>query len=496
MDCCGNGSTRRQALLWAGLAAAAPLGTALALEPAAAADSADLLVRDLEVVTVTDTGVVITWFSGSASAVDRYGQPLPAGADTELLLGVPDPSTGLPVSGTLKSVFYDATPTAYHYAEVTGLDPGRPYAFVARSGGVAAVPSSLQFPVGVGGSQDIPGVFTTLATPPGSYLFTVALCNDLHMGEGTSGIIFNGWPPSFQQDPGLPPYPEVMLEALLGDLGAADRGAHGLLVAGDLTGDGLPAESARVKQLLDGWGTFNTDYFVARGNHDRPRVGADYAGCTVVPGATDHHDCWGDAFGLRRQELAVHELGGLRIVALDTTSLDIAGGMMEASQLHDLRRVLRVDRDQPTILFGHHPVTYESAVTTAAGPGFDLDRPSAVELQKLYADSPGVFLHHSGHTHRNKRTFFVDDNQAPVRQTEFLEVAATKEYPGGYSLVRIHEGGYMVSFYKTRTPLAQAWSHRTRGEYYGIYPNCMLGTIADRNHTVVRDLSGLTKLTS
>jgi Icc protein len=51
----------------------------------------------------------------------------------------------------------------------------------------------------------------------------------------------------------------------------------------------------------------------------------------------------------------------------------------------------------------------------------------------------------------------------------------------------------MVSFYKTRTPLAQAWSHRTRGEYYGIYPNCMLGTIADRNHTVLRDLSGLSK---
>jgi len=493
MHCCGNGSTRRQALLWGSLLAAAPL--ALERAATAGADAADLLVRDVEVVTVTDTSVVITWFTGSAGAVDRYGQPLPTGADTELLLGVPDPSTGQPVPGTLKTAFFDATPTAYHYAEVTGLEPGRPYAFVARSAGIVASQTSLQFPVGVGGSQDIPGVFSTLTTPPGTHLFSVALCNDLHMGEGTSGIVFNGWPPSFQQDPGLPPYPEVMLEALLGDLNAADRGAQALLVAGDLTGDGRPAESARVKQLLDGWGAFDKDYFVARGNHDRPRVGADWAGCTVVPGATDHRDCWGDAFGLRRQQLGVHEVGGLRIIALDTTSLDVAGGMMEAAQLHDLRRELRQEADRPTILFGHHPVTYESAVTTAAGPGFDLDRPSAVELQKLYTASRGVFLHHSGHTHRNKRTFFVDENQSPLHSTEFLEVAATKEYPGGYSLVKIYSGGYTVSFYKTRTPLAQAWSHRTRGEYYGIYPHSMLGTVADRNHTVVRDLSGLGKLT-
>jgi 3',5'-cyclic AMP phosphodiesterase CpdA len=489
MECCGTGPTRRQALLWSSLLAAAPFAA-----QEAAADTADLTVRDVEVVTVTDTSVVITWFSGSASAVDRYGQPQPAAADTELLLGVPDPNTGQPVPGTLKTVLFDATPTAYHYAEATGLEPGRPYAFVARSAGIVATQTSLQFPVGVGGSQDIPGTFITLPTPPGTYLFSVALSNDLHIGESTSGIIFNGWPSSFQQDPGLPPYPEAMLQALLGDLGAADRGANALLVAGDLTGDGLPDESARARELLDGWGTLDRNYFVARGNHDRPRVGSAYAGCTVVPGATDHHDCWGDAFGLRRQQLAAHQIGGLRVIALDTTSLDAAGGTMEASQLHDLRRALQEDPDRPTILFGHHPVTYESAVTTAAGPGFDLDRPSAVRLQKFYGDAPGVFLHHSGHTHRNKRTFFVDEDQNPLQQTEFLEVAATKEYPGGYSLLRVYSGGYMVSFYKTRTPLAQAWSHRTRGEYYGIYPHSMLGTIGDRNHTVARDLSGLTKL--
>jgi 3',5'-cyclic-AMP phosphodiesterase len=105
-----------------------------------------------------------------------------------------------------------------------------------------------------------------------------------------------------------------------------------------------------------------------------------------------------------------------------------------------------------------------------------------------------VFFHHSGHTHRNKRTFLLDGTQSPVQSVEFLEVGATKEYPGGYSLLRLYTGGYMVSYYKNRTDLARAWSQRSRHEYYTLYPHYMLGTIADRNHSVGVDLSGLRPL--
>ncbi len=480
MDCCPP--SRRQALLWAGLAAT-PLA-ASALEPGAAVADVPaqaLLVTDLEVVTVTDTSAVITWFTGSPTRTDRYGAPAPVPADTELLLGDP----GRP--GSLRTVLHEPGPTAFHYAEVHGLEPGRTYAYQARSAGRVAHQSTLQFP-GSGGSMDAPGVFTTLTPPPGRYLFTIALCNDLHVGEETSGVITGGWPPSFQQDPGLPPYPEVMLGALLEDLRAADRGADVLLVAGDLTSEAKPQDAARVRQLLDGWGSLGTDYLVARGNHDRPHVGAEYAGCRAVAGSQDHHDCWGDAFGYRRQTLSEHEMGGLRIIGLDTTTLDAAGGTLDDGQLSDLAHRLRHDRDRPTLVFGHHPVTYESAVTTAAGPAFDLDQGKARQLEALYRRTPGVFLHHAGHTHRNKRTFMAES-----RAVEFLEVAAAKEYPGGYTLVRLYTGGYLVSFHKTRSDLARRWSQRTRGEYFGVWPHYTLGTIADRNHTVVRDLSGLSR---
>jgi 3',5'-cyclic AMP phosphodiesterase CpdA len=149
-----------------------------------------------------------------------------------------------------------------------------------------------------------------------------------------------------------------MLDATLGDLRKPDRGADRLLVAGDLTGDGLTTEATQVKQMLDGWGKLGTDYFVARGNHDRSRAGSAYAACTVVPNTSPvHYDCWGDTFLYPLQALQSYEVGGLRIFGLDTTTLDAAGGAMSAAQLSDLRAELRRDPHRPTLLFGHHPVT-------------------------------------------------------------------------------------------------------------------------------------------
>jgi 3',5'-cyclic-AMP phosphodiesterase len=493
MDCCRP--SRRQALLWGSLAASAPLVAAGASATPAAAAANDMLVVDLEVATVTDTSVIITWFTGSSTATDQYGFPEPVQSDTELQIGLVDPTTLTVVPGSLKTVLQDPTPTAYHYAEVSGLTPGTFYAYVALSGGQQAQQTSMQFPVGVGGSLDYAGTFTTLTTPPGQYLFTLALSNDLHMGEGESGIIEDNWPPAFEQDPGLPPYPVVMLSATLGDLRQPDRGADRLLVAGDLTSSAETSQATQVKQVLDGWGTLEQDYFVTRGNHDRSMVGSAYDSCTVVPNTNPvHYDCWGDVFPYPLQHLQTYEIGGLRIIGLDTTMLDAAGGTMNAEQLGVLEHELRRNRDQPTLLFGHHPITYESAATTEAGPSFDIDRPTAIALQQMYTRTPGIFFHHSGHTHRNKRTFLLDDTQSPIESIEFLEVGATKEYPGGYSLLRLYTGGYMVSYYKNRTPLALAWEQRSRHEYYSLYPHYMLGTIADRNHTVVRDLSGLTPL--
>ncbi len=463
MSCCGP--SRRTVLGAIGLAAMLPmLNTGRG-----GAQANPLFATDLEVVTITDTSVIFTWTTCSP---DAAGRPLPADADAEVLLG---PADGL---GPLVEVYYDAAPTPYHYAEIGGLEPGRAYRFEARSRGVRATPA-LNLVAGAPGTPESTGEFTTLTPPPGRLLHTIALSNDVHYGETISGIIADGLPPGFSQD--VPPYPEVMLAALLDD--ARARGAERLLVAGDLTAEATPEQSRAVRARLDSWGVLGRDYLVARGNHDRPHIGADYAGCPVYAG--DHRDCWGEQF-LPRQELTEHTLGELRIIGLDTSQLDGSGGSIERPQLDRLGEILRADPDRPTLVFGHHPVTAESGLTNIAGPAFVLDGPTSAELQGMYERAPGVFLQHSGHTHRNRRTR-PDANCA----VEFLEVAAVKEYPGGYSLLRVYEGGYLVNFYKTRSPGARLWSTTTRGEYYGFYPDYTLGTCADRNHAVARDFSGL-----
>ncbi|WP_305779298.1 metallophosphoesterase [Nocardia nova] len=468
MTCCGP--NRRRLLAALAAAAAAPL----VLPGSARAQADSLRAIDLEVVTITDTSAIITW---TTLGVDASGTPVPVDAGTEIRLAPAD-STG--PARTVAVAGADRTP--YHYAQIDGLEPGRRYRFEAWSDGVRAVPAP-ELVTHLPDAPECTGEFTTLVAPPGRLLRTLALCNDVHIGEETSGIIAAGLPPGVRQEPGLPPYPEVMLGALLDDLRLPDRGADHLILAGDLTAEATPEQTRTVRNRLDAWGIEGRDWFAARGNHDRPHTGADYAACPTV--TADHHDCWGESF-LPPEQFSEHRLGGLRLIGLDTTELDGSGGSIGPGQFDRLRESLNRDPDRPTVVFGHHPVTAESGLTNLAGPNFVLNRSDALTLQQLYQATPGVFFHHAGHTHRNRRT----RPDIPLR-VEFLEVGAVKEYPGGYTLLRLYEGGYMVNFYKTRTADARRWSTRSRAEYLGLMPEYTLGSTADRNHVVLGDLSGL-----
>jgi 3',5'-cyclic-AMP phosphodiesterase len=515
-DCCGL--SRRQLLQLASAGAAVGLVPPLMRAPSAGAsaagtDGSGLYVQDLELVTVTDTSFVLTWYTADAATpqipYDPAQEPAPVATDGIVLYGT-DPAR-------LDHVAVEpGGDTAYHYVEVTGLRPGVTYYYQALSAGVTATarlvpelsfpPGGLVIPADPTSTQleailgellasgvvlsASPGQVSTLVPPPGRLLFTIALSNDLHTGETESGLAISDFPPPFTQAPGLPPYPVVMARSMTYD--AAARGADVLIVAGDLSSAALPQELTDSKSLLDRFGTLTLsgrlqpgEYVVARGNHDQPKTGAAYASCAPV-GTTGYYDCLPAVYDLPQGTLTTTEVGGMRLIGLDTTTLDTPGGAIEPSEFAALRDVLAERPDQPTLVFGHHPVTDQSAVTTIAGPSFDLDRADAASLEELYAATPGVFFHHSGHTHRNLRT------SSPVAAgVEFLEVAATKEYPGGFALLRVYEGGYMVSFYKSSGDLARQWSQVSSGEYLGLYPAYTLGSVADRNHVVARDFSSL-----
>ncbi|HEY1705805.1 MAG TPA: metallophosphoesterase family protein [Trebonia sp.] len=498
----------------AGTGTSAP-GTATGTDGSGLAVSAGLYAQDLELVTVTDTSFVLTWYTASAPepAVPYVPaqEPAPLAADGVVRYGTsPDQLD--------REIRESGSGTAYHYVEVTGLRPGTAYYYQAYSGGVA-VPArtypELTFPAdgltipsdptdaqlqailaqllssGVTLSAS-PGALTTLVPPHGEHLFTIALSNDVHTGETVSGLAISDFPPGFSQAAGLPPYPVVMAESMTAD--AARRGADALIVAGDLTAANLPGQLADSRKLLDRFGRLTLSgelgpgsYVVARGNHDQPQNGSAYSSCTAA-GTTGYYDCLPAVYDLPQGKLTATEIGGLRLVGLDTTTLDTPGGAISDDEFADLERVLREHPEQPTLVFGHHPVTDESAVTTIAGPAFDLDRSDAARLEALYAATPGVFFHHAGHTHRNLRT-----TSPAASGVDFLEVAATKEYPGGFALLKVYEGGYMVNFYKSSGALARQWSQTSSGEYLGLYPSYTLGALTDRNHVASRDFSALTR---
>jgi hypothetical protein len=469
MICC-RPSRRELLRLGATVAGASAIPVPIAGERARAAG--DVRPVNLELVTLTESSAVLTWYTGEAGTNDGLGRMRPA------------PTTGEVVYGTnprrLDRAAHGPANTPYHYVELTGLEPGRTYFYRARSAGRNAgatpVPGAAGRPLG-GGTF----AFTTPQPPPGRFLFSAALCNDLHLGETVAGLVAGLPIPGIRQVPGRPPYPETMARALVAD--ARARGATYLFAAGDVSSEAVPADLRTARELLDGFGAYRIDYFVTRGNHDR----APYTTCRA--GRWQGDDCFRDEFFDGRTYFS-RDLRGLHVVGLDTYDKPGDGG--DAGGLSDEQMSwflgdLKAHRDQPTLVFGHHPLLTPGDPMAVKG-GTTLAAAQARTIMGAYEKAPGVFLHHAGHTHRNRRTVLPGG-----RHVTQQEVGAVKEYPGGFTLLRIHSGGYALNFYKTRADLAREWSERSRQELDGWWPQLSFGpSAADRNSVVARDLSGIT----
>lgn len=446
----------------------------------------DVSPANLELVTLTEDRAIITWYTGYTGSDDNLGRMQPAPSDGEVHWGT-DPNRLDRIAGGLTS------DTPYHYVELVGLEPGRTYYYQALSNGKPAPPTTFTIiPGNAVGTSDVglttggPYSFTTPLPPPGSFLFSIVLCNDFHMGETTAGLVGGTPITGIQQMAGRPPYPEVMLESLVED--ATNLGAHFMLAAGDITAEAVPVDLSRAGELLARFGEYRNDYFVTRGNHDRAHDGEAWASCRV--GEWQGNDCFHDHFFPDAEPTYFsREMLGLRVIGIDTYDKPGRGndaGALSPDQFTWFRDLVAAETDQPTVVFGHHPLVVQgSPFPTSGSNALDVDQ--AATIFGDYATNPGVFLHHAGHTHRNKHTI------SPLAPgVTHQEVAAGKEYPGGFSLLRLHTGGFALNFYKSRSNLAREWSERSRMEILGLWPQFSLGSrVADRNTVVARDLSGL-----
>ncbi len=355
--------TRRDFLRWSGVAAASPLFARSAILSGVGLTPAhrdDISPVNLELVTLTEDRAIITWYTGYTGTDDGLGRMKPAPAGGEVHWGT-HPTRLHRVAGHRRE-------TPYHYVELRGLEPGRTYYYQARSNGKPVPPTPFTIIAGNSvGTSDFglttggPYSFTVPMPPPGRFLFSMVLCNDTHMGETKAGLV-GGLPfVGIQQEPGLPPYPEVMLEALVHDASALD--ASFLLAAGDISAEAVPVDLSKAGELLARFGKYRRDYFVTRGNHDRAHTGDAYAACRA--GQWQGNDCFHDHFFPGDQPTYfTREMHGLRVIGIDTYDKPGGGGdagALSPDQFAWFREQLAQDRHQPTIVFGHHPLIVQNS---------------------------------------------------------------------------------------------------------------------------------------
>ncbi|WP_370324353.1 fibronectin type III domain-containing protein [Euzebya sp.] len=522
--------TRRQALAYAGLVGAtvaaptagwgrAPARAAVRSGPGLAgfSQAGTAVPMHLELVTVTDTTATLTWYTGDPTDLDPYGRPAPVAAPGRVLLGTsPAPSSWEEVAA------HDPTP--YHHVELTGLTPGTRYWFRAESAGVPALattfdPADLHPLRLLVTGEDLSGLdlsnlgtFTTLVPPPGAEVLRVAWFNDMHFGELISGIVTgdlpdpvfpDGFPAGLRVDPDNP-YWRITGNAAIAE--AIGRGAGFLMVNGDLTNEAEPAALEEVRASLDAFGTLGScrrtaagdflvsagdppAYWVTRGNHDRAHQGEGYGSGTPVEGFEGFRDTFHATFAdswapgsatSRFTVVADSPTTRWRFVGLDSSTDPTNTGTLPTEQLEFLEASL-VAADEPAFVLVHHPAGEENQLVglPPAIAGVSDVEGSAAFREILAGAGESVVGVYQGHTHRTNAT------RSPLSTgpLPFYEGASTKEYPAGYSMLRLFEGGYMVNFHTCADPEARAWAEQSRAEYYGGYPYYTLGSLQDRNWT-------------
>jgi Icc protein len=320
----------------------------------------------------------------------------------------------------------------YHYARLTGLEPGAEYALHVD---------------GVEPSPLLPARFATLERPRGRLLATVATVNDVHFGETECGLL--GTPeelgPVFHSAPGDDPYPEVMNDGAIDAITRLD--ADAVVVKGDLTDKGTEDE---YDAFLRSYRRLGDRMHHVRGNHD--------AMITETIAATG--------------PFAV-ALDGVTLAVLDTVRPGTDRGRISRAQLDWLDDVAR-DATDPVLVFGHHhPWDPSSHERNDAYFGINPDDSEA--LCALIDRRPAIAGYFAGHTHRTRVRRFAQARNVPV-----VEIACVKDYPGAWAEYRVYEGGYSQLTRRIDAPAALAWTEKTRGMFAGLYRDYALGSLADR----------------
>lgn len=378
-------------------------------------------IKDAEIVTVTDESFVLTWAS-SRPCVGRISY----GIDQK----------------SLAQTAAEEFETRFHYVEVNGLRPGTRYFYRLECGERKGHRTKLS-----------PGRLTTLTPPAGRHLFTFALMSDLHVMEDVAGLFVLpvSWLPplskGFTWRYPLHNYWQFTGEAAVDQINRSD--AELVIVLGDLSSWFTEPEFLAAKVILD---RLQAPYYVLRGNHDRVE---NYP-----------EDYFLKVFGLEKGWYSFDHQG-FHFVCLDDNRLSDGWQAFPEEEFQWLEQDLQSHRQLPTFVFVHRPM---------AAAYMDVNPQIRTRFLTILGSHPQVVGVFNGHSHRAKLTVTPETGTVP-----HIEVPPTKEYPSGYALVRVFEGGWQYNFFKTQCADCREWNNLTRDEYFGQAPRIRMGTIPDRN---------------
>jgi len=277
----------------------------------------------------------------------------------------------------------------------------------------------------------------------GLQLASFGTVNDVHFGETVCGLIEGSdMGPVLSVAEGAQPYPEVMSEAVIGAMQAANLDV--VLVKGDLTANGTFAEFDRFNEVYSA--AFGDRLHFIRGNHE------SFYQPDLHPISQIHI-----------------KLPGVELAMIDTSKPRAPNGTVRPDDLAWLVEIAR-NATAPVMVFGHHHIWRPRAVRDENFFGIGPDASEA--LLALFARQPALVGYFAGHTHRNRVQW--------IGAKPFVEVASVKDFPGMWAHYQVFERGILQINRRVNTPAALDWSEKTRVMYNGAYFDYAFGELAER----------------
>ena len=309
---------------------------------------------------------------------------------------------------------------------IDGLRPGTRYQLTMTGAGVSRRPVES---------------FATLEAPPGPLLTKFATINDLHLAEPGFGArkrhpIEESWP----LPPGWAPYSWRCTKSAIDE--AIEWGAAALVVKGDLTADGAPAEYHEIGELL---AAVPVPVIVTLGNHEFHDLVTDSRPILARYGIDVPREPW------------AHDLPGIRVICGLTPRPGHKSGRIDDRQRAQLV-ALAAEAPGPVFLALHHQLQ-RWPVPTTYPPGVGARQAQAL-LDALVEANPATLVA-GGHTHRHRRR-----QHGPI---EVVGIGSPKDYPGTWAGYAVHQGGIRQVVRRTVSPEVIGWTETTARAVAGVW---------------------------